>query len=285
VKLKELFYLMGLKPRPRRYGYVVETHDLAGEGRIEVAQWQHEAAYRVAPSQAAVDQWRALLRPGDVAIDIGAHTGDSTLPIALAVGVNGVVLALEPNPNVFAVLAKNAELNPLKMKIIPLNFAAMRTDGKVEFQYGEAGFNNGGFHEGMTRWQHGSAYSLEVEGRNLQQLLERDYADLIPRIRLVKVDAEGFDLAILETIDKLIRQQQPLLHVEMFDLKKSDPGARVRLFEFLTGHGYQVHRVESEEQLFGEIVTAEKLMSWRGYDVICVGAPGGASQRKTAGSP
>jgi FkbM family methyltransferase len=279
VKLKEFFFLMGIKPRPRHYGYVVGMHELAGEGRIDVAQWQHEAAYRVAPSQAAVDQWRALLRPGDVAIDIGAHSGDSTLPIALAVGVTGVVLALEPNPNVFAVLAKNAELNPRKTRIVPLNIAAMRDDGKVEFQYGEAGFNNGGFHEGMTRWQHGSAYTLEVEGRNLQRLLEREYADLIPRIRLVKVDAEGFDRAILETIDALIRMQRPLLHVEMFDLKKSDAAERVRLFEFLTARDYRVYRVESEEQLFGEIITAGNLMAWRGYDVLCV--PGS----KTAGSP
>ena len=270
MKLKEVFFLLGLKPRPRTFGFVVESHELPGEGRIDVAQWQHQAAYRAVPSQAGVDQLRQLLRPGDVAIDIGAHTGDTTIPMALAVGPSGVVLALEPNRHVFEVLAKNATLNPGKMNIVPLKFAAMRTDGLFEFQYGEAGYNNGGFHEGMTRWQHGSAYKLEVEGKNLQQFLEREYADLIPRIRFVKVDAEGFDLAILETLDALLRAQRPYLHVEMFDLKKSDPADRLRLYDFLIGHGYRVHRIEGDDNLLGEVITPGNLMRWRGYDVCCV---------------
>jgi FkbM family methyltransferase len=273
MKLKELFFLLGLKPRPQTFGFVVEVHDLPEDGRIEVAQWQHPSAYRAVPSQGAVDQLRQFLRPGDVAIDIGAHTGDTTLPIALAVGPSGVVLALEPNRHAFAVLARNATLNREKTNIVPLMFAAMRADGVFEFQYGEGGYNNGGFHEGMSRWQHGSAYRLEVEGRNLQQLLERDYAELIPRIRFVKVDAEGFDLAILETIDTLLRAQRPYLHVEMFDLKKSDPAARIRLHDFLVGHGYRVHRIEGDEKLVGEVVTPDNLMQWRGYDVWCVPIP------------
>jgi len=279
MKLKELFFLLGLKPRPRTFGYVVERHELAGEGSIDVAQWQHQGAYRAAPSQDLVDQWRQLLRPGDVAIDIGAHAGDTTIPMALAVGPDGVVLALEPNRHVFEVLARNATLNPAKMHIVPLNFAAMRTDGVFEFQYGEAGYNNGGFHEGMTTWQHGSAFKLEVQGRNLQQFLEREYASLIPRIRAIKVDAEGFELAILETLDALLLAQQPVLHIEMFDLKKSAPADRMRLYDFLLARGYRVHRVEGDDRLLGEVITRDNLMQWRGYDVCCVPAS------KTAGSP
>ncbi|MGH7594472.1 MAG: FkbM family methyltransferase, partial [Gemmatimonadales bacterium] len=204
-----------------------------------------------------------------VAIDIGAHTGDTVLPIALAVGPTGVVLALEPNRHVFPVLAQNAAFNRNKTNIVPLPFAAMRNDGTFEFQYGEAGFCNGGFHEGMSRWQHKSAYKLMVDGRNLQNLLRRDYADLIPRLRLIKVDAEGFDLAILETVDVLLRAQRPYLQVEMFDLKRSDGHYRVQLYEFLVAHNYDVHRID-RETLLGERITPENLMQWRAYDVWCV---------------
>jgi FkbM family methyltransferase len=224
---------------------VIETHDLSGEGRLDVARWSHPGAYRIAPAQvqAAVDQLRRFLRAGDVAIDIGAHAGDTTIPIALAVGPGGVVLALEPNPYVFPVLQRNAGLNPAKIRIVPLMFAAMRADGRYEFQYGEEGYCNGGYHEGMSKWLHGSAFKVQVEGRNLQDYLARTHPDLIPRLRFIKIDTEGFDLAVLETLEDLIRRQRPVLQVEMFSLRKSTPAYRLGLYDFLVGHGYEVHRM------------------------------------------
>jgi len=270
VKVKEFFHLLGLKPQPKTFGFVIEAHELPKEGRVEVARWLHPGAYRAAPPQAVVDQLRRFLRAGDVAIDIGAHTGDTAIPIALAVGPSGLVLALEPNPYVFPVLERNAALNPGKTSIMPLMFAAMRADGFYEFQYGEAGYCNGGFHEGMSKWQHGSAFKVRVEGKNLQNLLTQRHADLIPRLRFIKVDAEGFDLPILETLEGLIRGQRPYLQVEMFDLRKSAPAYRLKLYDFLVGHGYEVRRKESDENVLGDLITPENLLRWNVYDVFCL---------------
>ena len=272
LKAKEFVYLLGLKPKPRTYGFAIEAHDLAREGRIEVARWLHPGAYRIAAAQvqAVVEQLRRFLRAGDVAIDIGAHTGDTTIPIALAVGASGVVLALEPNPYVFPVLERTAALNRDKTNIVALNFAAMRTDGTYEFQYGEAGYCNGGFHEGMSKWLHGSAFPVQVQGRNLQVFLEDSYADLIPRLRFIKVDAEGFDLAVLQTLEQLIRSRRPYLQVEMFSLRKSTPAYRRQLYDFLVSHGYDVHRSDGSEALVRELVTPANLMQWNVYDVFCV---------------
>jgi len=270
VKARELVYLLGLKPKPKRYGYAIAAYNLPREGRVEVAQWLHPGASRAPPPQAAVDQLRRFLCAGDVAVDIGAHTGDTTLPIALAVGPSGLVLALEPNSHVFPVLERNASLNPDKTRIMPLMFAAMRADGFYEFQYGEPGYCNGGFHEGMSKWLHGSAFKLRVEGRNLQDFLMREHPDLIPRLRFIKVDAEGFDLAILETLEDLIRPQRPYLQVEMFNLRKSVPGYRLKLYDFLVKHRYEVHRMDGDANYVGELVTAENLMRWNVYDVFCL---------------
>ena len=272
LKAKEFVYLLGLKPKPRTYGFAIEAHDLAREGRIEVARWLHPGAYRIAAAQvqAVVEQLRRFLRAGDVAIDIGAHAGDTTIPIALAVGASGAVLALEPNPYVFPVLERTAALNRDKTNIVPLNFAAMRTDGTYEFQYGEAGYCNGGFHEGMSKWLHGSAFPVRVQGRNLQVFLEGSHADLIPRLRFIKVDAEGFDLAVLQTLEQLIRSRRPYLQVEMFSLRKSTPAYRRQLYDFLVSHGYDVHRSDGSEALVRELVTPANLMQWNVYDVFCV---------------
>lgn len=270
MKAKEFFYLLGIKPRARTYGSVVETYDLSEDGRVAVAEWLHPSARRGPPSREWVAQLRRVLRPGDVAIDVGAQTGDTTVPMALAVGPSGVVLALEPNPYVFPVLQRTAALNPGVLRIVPLNFAAMRAEGEYEFQYGEPGFSNGGFHEGMSRWLHGSAFTVRVRGRNLADVLRREYADLVPRIRFIKVDAEGFDLAILETLDGILREVRPHLQVEMFALRKSPPGYRRALFDFLVAHGYGVHRIEGPHNVVGEPITPENLARWETYDVLCV---------------
>lgn len=269
MKLKEVFYLLGLRPKPKHYGIAIEAHDLAGEGRIDVARWLHPRAPDPAPSQAEVDLLRHFLRPGDVAIDIGAQQGDTTIPVALAVGPSGTVMALEPNPYTFPTLARNAELNPGKTRIVPLMFAATRSDGWYEFQYGDEGFCNGGMHEGMSRWLHGSAFKLRVEGRNLPAYLMREHAELVPRLRFIKVDAEGQDLAILETLEDLIRSRRPWLRVEMLALRKSPRGYRRRLFNFLVERGYDLRRYQPDAGLEGEPITPANLTRWEAYDVLC----------------
>ncbi len=274
VKLKEFFYLMGLKPKPVHYGFVVEAHEILGEGRIEVARWLHPQAYSAVPDSQYIRNLRRFLREGDVAIDIGAHVGDSAIPIALAVGRTGMVLALEPNPFVFPVLRENAALNRDRTNIVPLQIAATRTDGPVVFKYAERGFCNGGIHEGISRWVHGSAYEVTVAGRYLPRLLAERDPDLASRVRFIKTDAEGYDLAILESLNDLIRRQRPYLQVEFFNARKSPPEYRRRLHAFLAGAGYRVRRVqERDPQFLAEDITADNLFALKSYDVFCVPAP------------
>ena len=41
MKLKELFYLLEVKPRPQTYGYEVGNFALPKDGNIQYAQWLH----------------------------------------------------------------------------------------------------------------------------------------------------------------------------------------------------------------------------------------------------
>ena len=70
----------------------------------------------------------------------------------------------------------------------------------------------------------------------------------------------------------LLQRQRPFLQVEMFSLRKSTPAYRRGLYDFLVGHGYEVHRMEGHEQFLGDRITAENLMQWNVYDVFCVPA-------------
>ena len=268
VKTKELFFMLGLRPAPRTYGYEVVAFDLAREGRIEYARWLHPRETPKRITQESVDQLRKFLRPGEVAIDIGAHTGDSSIPMALAVGKSGTVLALEPNPYVFSVLEKNAALNSEKTRIVPLPFAATAEDGEYEFEYGDAGFCNGGLHENVSRWKHGHSFKLKVAGRNLAKYLDAEHAELLPRIRYIKVDAEGYDLTVLLSLSDVIAQYHPFLRAEIY--KWTGRAQREQMIRFLTDAGYGIRRVEDEDNYCGEPVTAGRVMERKHYDIFAV---------------
>src|ERR1035441_6724268 len=56
----------------------------------------------------------SLIRPGMTVFDIGAHVGHYTLLAARIVGPTGRVYAFEPEPENFALLKRNVELNGYK---------------------------------------------------------------------------------------------------------------------------------------------------------------------------
>lgn len=268
MKLKELPYFFGLQPGPKTYGYKLKHFDLATDGAVEYAQWLHPSETEKEIAQASVDALRKFLSPGDVAIDIGAHTGDSTIPIALAVGKQGCVVSLEPNRYVFPVLQKNAELNPEKTNIIPLLFAATPEEAEMEFRYSDPGFCNGGRFEGMSKWLHGHAFKLKVQGRNLHAFLQKHYPGLIPRIRYIKTDTEGYESVVLQSLAQLIAQSKPYLKVEVY--RKLDDAERRALFRTIAQLGYEVRKVESDADYFGKVLKERDMSNWRHFDVFCV---------------
>ena len=271
MKLKELPYFLGLQPGPKSYGYKLKNFELPSDGPVEYAQWLHPNETEKEITQASVDAIRKFLSPGDVAIDIGAHTGDSTIPITLATGKEGCVLALEPNRYVFPVLQKNAELNPGKTNIIPLMFAATPEDAEVEFQYSDSGFCNGGRFEGMSKWLHGHAFRLKVQGRNLQSFVMATYPQLLPRIRYIKIDTEGYEATVLASLSDLISRNKPFLKLEVY--RKLDEAQRRALYRSIAGYGYVVRRIADDGNYFGEILTEQEMNKWRHFDVFCVPDP------------
>jgi FkbM family methyltransferase len=268
VKLRELAGLAGWRGRPRTYGSEVRAFDLPVDGAIEYAQWLHPGESPKTIRQDVVDQLRRFIRPGDVVIDIGAHTGDSTIPLALAAGPTGCVLALEPNPYVFPVLAKNAGLNRDKGTIVPLEFAATPSAGPVTFEYSDAGYCNGGRHDGISRWRHGHAFPLTVRGEHLPSWLAANRPDLVDRIRFIKVDAEGYDLAVLESLSDLVHRLRPFIRAEVY--RHLSPDRREALVGFFVSRGYVLHRVKDDADYLGEPVAPADVMRWRHFDVFAV---------------
>jgi len=268
MKAKELIYLLGFKPRARTYGHEVREFDLPEDGLVRYAQWQHPYETEKTIRQSEIDELRTFLNPGDVAIDIGAHTGDSTLPMAIAVGPEGRVFALEPNRYVFEVLEENAQLNNDRAAITPLMFAATPEDGTYTFEYSDPGFCNGGGHDGISRWKHAHAFQLDVEGRNLDTFMRQEHADAIARLRYIKVDAEGADLAVLRSIEGLLQEAMPFLRAEVF--KHVLEQQRREMIGWLGSLGYEIHKLNAPDDLRGPRMTPDDVMQWKHFDIFCV---------------
>jgi len=269
VKLKNLLELMGLRGKPKQYHYAIESFDIGLDLPVRLAQWLHPKEKPKSVTRAMVAAYRELLNEGDFCIDIGAHTGDSTLPMALAVGAAGCVLALEPNPYVFHVLEKNARLNPGLTNIITLMAAATPSNQFIEFEYSDSGFCNGGRHENISALKHGHSYKLSVFGLNLNDELKQDYAHLLEKLRFIKIDAEGYDLYVLDTLREVIESTRPIIKAEIF--KNTDGDYRARMYNFFDALDYAIYRIDEEPVGHGDKALGEADMSnWKHFDILCL---------------
>jgi FkbM family methyltransferase len=133
------------------------------------------------------DMLRAHLRPGGLAVDIGANVGAYTLFMAGLVGPHGRVLAVEPQPSVLARLRENLSLNPE----LTVTVAAVALGDKA----GEALFQPGGGNEGEGKLaKEGASDGIPVRVETLTHLLAAQSFD---RIDALKIDVEGWEPQVL----------------------------------------------------------------------------------------
>lgn len=237
--LLELFNKLRPKKAFKEYEFRVVEFDLPQDGKVKYAQWQHPGEHGNVMRQEQINFYRNYVKKGDFVIDIGANEGDTSVPMGIAAGREGLTLALEPNPHCFKVLDENARLNPTITNIVPLMFAATSHDGEFTFGSGDPSYGNGGI-VGFTHNQSRNVrYQLKVTGKNLENYLRKNYADKLPKLSLIKMDAEGYDKEILKTITGIVREFKPVLITECFG--PSTVEEKKELYSLLTGLQYDVY--------------------------------------------
>ena len=155
-----------------------------------------------------------LLSPGDVCVDAGAHIGYFALLASRLVGASGHVYALEPAPETYEKLCANLELNAAR-NVTALCLGAGAEDG-FELLY-PAPAGNTGSAAFRHQWGVGAddhvAAPRTVPVRAISSILER--AEL-PRLRLVKIDVEGYELYALHGLVGIFEAgYRPALIVEV----------------------------------------------------------------------
>jgi FkbM family methyltransferase len=263
------------KKQFKDFGFKIVDFELSREGKIQYAQWLHPAEFSNHPghsgnvvTQETVDFYRQLVQPGDAIIDIGAHEGDTIVPMALAVGKSGLALAWEPNPHSFKVLETNARLNPEKVNIVPLNFAATASDGEFTFGSGDASFGNGGIVGFTHNAKRNTRYTFNVQGRNPEYYIREHYPAYFHNIRLIKIDAEGYDKEILKTISEIIRGNRPYLITECFG--PSTTVEKQELFDIITGHQYNLYRLSGFTSKNLTKINRHEMTGKKTFDILAI---------------
>ncbi|HYJ80936.1 MAG TPA: FkbM family methyltransferase [Longimicrobiaceae bacterium] len=135
---------------------------------------------------------RRLLRPGAVFVDVGANWGYFTLLAAALVGPEGRVVAVEPDPRLFARLQANLRANRLaQAAAYPVAAADVR--GPLVLRGHDADGGNWGASTLLHRaGDPGERYA--VEGRTVDDLLDELK---LGRVELLKLDVEGAEEMVL----------------------------------------------------------------------------------------
>lgn len=267
MRLREFFYLMGFKPSHKFYSYRIQKIELPKDGVVEFARWLAPKYRNLSLAQSELDELRTFIHEGDFAIDVGAHIGDSTLPIALACGASGAVVAFEPNPATFAILGANSALNPKRTNIIPLPFAVTQKDTSLTFDYGDPWLSNGGDHTGMSKFTHGSAFSIPVEGRWVEPIIRDKYPERLARLRYIKTDVEGGDLAALNSMSGLIKQFRPYVKSEIS--WTTTPADRESIYKFFADLNYEL-RLVKPDTLFGPPISREEMFCENTIEIFAI---------------
>jgi FkbM family methyltransferase len=217
---------------------VVETiHGLKiivdpGRGRGLEAALYCDGVYE----EGTLDVMARVLRPGDVFIDVGANIGLMSLWAATCVGTQGQVYAFEPLPCLVQTLERNCQLNSIQNVVIS-QCAVAAVPGTYTIR--ENPQTNRG--NASLIWHQDVGPGLTIPATSLDEFV-KDRGLL--KVRLVKIDVEGYELECLRGATRLIDSADPpILCVECTPMMGRDAAAD--LFQFLTGRAsYQVFRLK-----------------------------------------
>ncbi len=174
------------------------------------------------------------VKPGMVAVDVGANLGVHTLALARAVGPAGCVHALEPEPANFRLLAR--AVTEAGAKQVTLHRVAAAA------QAGEMDLHLSAVNRGDHRLHPDAAARarLRVPVVVLDELLAGE-----PHVDFVKIDVQGAEVAVVRGLERTLSRNRAvgvLCELSPELLRQAGTDAEV-LFALLRARGLRPHRV------------------------------------------
>jgi FkbM family methyltransferase len=215
---------MGRKTVATRHGFRME---------LDLGDWVDRHIYALGDYESTTSQlFRALLRPGQTVLDVGANIGYFTLLAARCVGPAGRVLAFEPVPAIRARLIRNVNMNGA-------GCVDVRAEALADKEGTERLFVGPREHSGISALRPLSSSSgcETVHVMRLDDMLRPDQP-----VNLVKIDVEGAESRVLRGMDRILDRWRPDLVVEVTDeyLRQFGDSAEALCCGMLD-RGYRMH--------------------------------------------
>lgn len=169
----------------------------------------------------------SIVRPGDITVDVGANIGYHTTFLA---DRTPYVIAVEPDDENFELLERNLVRN--RLSTMKLHHMAVSD------------------HEGTARlWknpENSGNYSIETKTGEEYSLVNTFRLDrILPlgRIRLIKIDVEGHELAVIKGLGDRLQDVDFIIYEHWKSIPSPDPA------ELLAGEGWGIRKISGENYL------------------------------------
>ncbi|WP_439575621.1 FkbM family methyltransferase [Phreatobacter sp.] len=169
-----------------------------------------------------------ILKPGMVAVDVGANMGYYSVLFSDLVGPQGRVIAVEPLPSTVTLLRRSMELNGFaaRSRVVPAAAGSGSGIGKLRVPEGEP--------------KNATLVSTRMGG----DMPDKDEVPIVAlddvlhgesRVDFIKIDTEGFEEHVMLGLEATIERWKPTIVLEFNPLRCKDPDRLVSRLHALYG--------------------------------------------------
>ena len=205
------------------------------------------------------------VRPGDIVLDIGAHIGYFTLRFAKKVGNTGKVFAFEPDPESFAILKKNVELNGYK-NVILVNKAVSDRNARLKLYLSEYSTSDNRLYESED-----TRNSVEVDTIRMDDY----FTNKQQKVDFIKMDIQGSEANALRGMPDILKNNKLKLSTEFWPIGLKQCGSDAEEYlNVLVSYGFKLYKIDKENKIdllnIPEILTTYTLKKGNFTTIYCV---------------
>jgi len=170
-------------------------------------------------------------------IDVGANFGYHSLHFSKLIKESGKIFAFEPQLQNFELLKKNVEMNNIT-NVVLFNNACSDVLEEVNMPYVDTSnpVNMGDFTPNVIN----TKQSSKVKTIILDNLK-------LPKIDLIKIDVQGYEIKVLKGLKELINKDKPILIIELEDCSMNKVNSSCKeLIKSIRELGYYIFLLDYE---------------------------------------